>query len=129
MIVVSRLGALLAVLMYAGAWPAEAADRTWSGTALASWSDPANWDTGAPVAGDNLIFPVGGVNKTTMNDLPAGTILGTISVTGGSYVLAGNAIQLTGGINLSGGGASVSLGVTLAASQSFVGSRYPGRSI
>jgi autotransporter-associated beta strand protein len=128
MVVFSRVGVLLAVLMYAGSWPAEAADRTWTGTASPLWSDPANWETGVPGNGDNLLFPLNVTNQTTMNDLPVDPmrVFGAISVTGGNYFLAGNAIHLKSGINVSGGSAIVSLGVTLAGSQSFVGVTMSG---
>ena len=58
---------------------AEAAVRTWTGAASALWSDAGNWGGTAPVAGDDLVFPVGALNGTNVNDLPADTLFNSIT--------------------------------------------------
>ena len=72
----------LPALMVLAAPPAQAATRTWSGGAplLNAWSIAANWSGGvAPVAGDNLVFPLGAARMTNRNDFPAGTAFGSIT--------------------------------------------------
>jgi autotransporter-associated beta strand protein len=87
--------ALLAILALA-APPTQAATRTWSGGAplLNVWSIAANWSGGvAPVAGDNLVFPLGAARMTNRNDFPAGTAFGSITFLQGGYVVTGNALS------------------------------------
>ncbi len=51
-------GAVLLTVMMAGmTGTGFAATRTWDGSASTDWTDPANWDTGVPGAGDDVIFP------------------------------------------------------------------------
>lgn len=107
-----------------------AATRTWSGAAGDNWTVASNWkEGGAPVAGDDLVFPAGAANqKSTNNDFPDHTSFHSITFTGGSYRLNGNAITLgAGGIHtqLSAGGTdfelhNIALPLTLGASQTWV---------
>ena len=71
----------------AGAAPADAATRTWSGAGgNDQWMTAANWQGGvAPVAGDDLVFPVGGLQTTNGNDFPVGTIVRLDHVRRGLY--------------------------------------------
>jgi hypothetical protein len=90
---------------------------TWTGLGgTGLWSTPANWDTGTtPAPGDDLVFSTGNV---VTNDLPPGTIFHSIQATG---TIQGNPIVLTGYIS-STSGASINLGITLAANVGFAGS-------
>jgi hypothetical protein len=89
-----RLAVVLLVVLAAGS--AQAATRTWTGTASGSWTNPLNWGGTVPVAGDDLVFPVGALNKASTNDFPAGTSFASIAIGDTGYALAGNAITLTG---------------------------------
>ena len=108
------LGILLSTL------PLSAATVTWTGTTSNLWSVAANWGGTAPVAGDDLVFPNGAANQSTSNDFPAGTSFNSISITGGTYTLAGNAITLgAGGLSVSVPSQQISLPITLGASQTW----------
>ena len=106
-----------------------AATSTWTGAAGNNWTIATNWkEGGAPVAGDDLVFPASGANQqTTNNDFPANTSFNSIAFTGGSYRLGGNAITIgAGGIHTthSAGGTdsqfhSIHMPVTLGASQTW----------
>lgn len=78
-----------------------AAERVWTGGGgNALWSNPANWDSGAPAAGDTLVFGASSVRDIT-NNLTAGTPFAGITFpagSGGKYTLNGNALSLEGGI-------------------------------
>ena len=95
---------------------AHAATDSWiGGGATASWSEDANWlfnrvatpptGNGAPIANDNLIFASPTTNGflTLINDLPAGTVLPSITfdLSAGAYDLTGNALSLSGSTNKS----------------------------
>jgi hypothetical protein len=92
---------------------------TWTGAGGVNigWSNPANWNTlTTPAPGDDLVFPsLGSVVPT--NDLVPGTILHSLSFSGGT--IQGNLIALTG--SLSGAGQVQLNGITLAADVSFNG--------
>jgi hypothetical protein len=63
------------------------------------WSQAGNWNDGvAPVSGDSLLFPMGGLNTTNINDI-AGLTLQSVSLES-SYVVSGNAIVLVGGVTV-----------------------------
>ncbi len=47
----------------------------------------------APVAGDNLVFPLGAARMTNVNNFPAGTAFGSITFQRGGYVVTGNALS------------------------------------
>ncbi len=121
---------LIATLLFFPAHVSLAATKTWSGNYNNLWSDSQNWDGGAPVAGDDLVFPSAVANLTNTNDLPAGTVFGSITFTGPGYTLEGNEIGLTGGITNSGGPAvTVNLPITLAAPQTFSAPWWTGSQI
>ena len=95
---------------------AHAATDSWiGGGATASWSEDANWlfnrvatpptGNGTTIANDNLIFASPTTNGflTLINDLPAGTVLPTITfdISAGAYDLTGNALSLSGSSNKS----------------------------
>lgn len=74
---------------------AVAATRHWTGAKSDLWSDSLNWSDGAPVAGDDLVFPAGSNGQTT-NDYPNGTYFHSITFSGTSalFSLGGNTISL-----------------------------------
>ena len=74
--VLRTLAAGLAFVLLASS--AEAAVRTWTGAASALRADAGNWGGTAPVAGDDLVFPVGALNRTNVNDLPADTLFNSV---------------------------------------------------
>jgi autotransporter-associated beta strand protein len=106
------------------------ATDTWTGIGNTlfldpSWTNPSNWNHGAPVAGEDLVFPnlVSAFKKDNDNDFAAGTTFNSITLTGGGYTLVGNALQLTSGLtnNYSLNPNTVSLnGITLRADQTFL---------
>jgi len=118
---------LLAAAVFAATPEAAAATKTWTGLgADANWSTAGNWSpSGAPAAGDDLVFPGGAARLSNNNDIAAGTSFNTLSFTGptGGYALSGNAIQLVAGITAAGSTADfVNLALTLTASQTFTSS-------
>lgn len=130
---------LIAVSACLIAFPASAAaaDFTWSGegtSAASGWSNDANWAGGAPPSGSvgALSFPLlsgcdASVNAcyASNNDL-AGISADSLSVDGAApYVIGGNGITITGGIDettaatSSQGSPSLTLPITLAADQTW----------
>jgi autotransporter-associated beta strand protein len=99
---------------------------TWDGGSAASnrWSDAANWAGHvAPVAGAVLNFPVGAFQLSNINDFPAGTSFESL-VVGHGFTLGGNTLALVNGVSVAplaptGNSATINLGMTLAAAQSF----------
>jgi hypothetical protein len=62
--------------------------RTWGGGSTANnlWKTKENWvGNVAPIAGDNLVFPSGAAQLESVNDYPAGTVFGSITVSGSGY--------------------------------------------
>ena len=102
--------------------------KTWTGASAQSgnWTDNDNWDAGAPIAGDKLVFPAGASRLAgNTNNFPANTAFDSITLQGAGYVLRGNSVNLNSGIvctNAS-GTCTVSLGVQLNSNQAF---RCPG---
>jgi hypothetical protein len=105
------------------ACPANAAVKVWTGQSLTSgnWSTAANWSpSGAPVAGDALIFPSGVSRKAMTNNLSVGAFLGMGFVDSG-YTLRGNSLALSGGIvaTQATGGVTIYCDLTLNGDQAF----------
>ncbi len=80
---------------------ASAAVRTWTGGGDGvSWNQAANWDTGVPAAGDDVVFnpaPAAQIN------VPAGSSSGTLTVSGANplrITTGGGALTLSGLITL-----------------------------
>jgi hypothetical protein len=89
---------LLIGLLLAGlAMPAIAATRTWNGSASTFWSNNLNWDSGTPAAGDDLVFPSGSNNASSVNDLAPGLLIHSIVINSNGYHVSGNAIALDDG--------------------------------
>lgn len=84
------------VLLGAAQTARAAATRTWTGNgATNNWSDAGNWNSGAPVAGDSLVFPASANRKTNTNNLASNTAFDTVTFNGGGYDISGNAVSLT----------------------------------
>ena len=74
---------------------------------ISNWSMTENWvGNVAPIAGDNLVFPAGAARLDNVNDYPAGTTFGSITVSGSGYKFtnAGNitsaSIQVQSGMQM-----------------------------
>jgi fibronectin-binding autotransporter adhesin len=105
--------------------------RIWDGDFGGNWGDAANWvGDVAPVAGDDLVFPASAANKSTTNDLTAGTRFNTIQIQGSGYDISGNAIELYGGLtaNNTAGSNTFGLDVRLVNAQWF-SSANPGTTL
>ena len=119
----ARLHHCLPLFLVATLWaasPAPAATRTWTGAYFSGyWSAAANWDSGAPVAGDDLVFPAGAADLVNTNNL--GSTFNSITISGSGYVLRGNAVGLTSGLTATyaSGSSTVELDINLGASESF----------
>ncbi len=104
---------------------ADAAIRTWTGTASGSWSNPSNWGGTAPVTGDDLVFPGGASNLSNTNDLIENTIINSITLSGSGYTLSGNSIILGPGLagitdSASSGGNTIALNIRLGATRDII---------
>ena len=76
------------------------AQRTWTGAVNANWSEPANWSpNGVPQPSDALTFHAGAANRDMINDLPAGTAVGSMTFGGTPYTLSGNLLTLNGDVS------------------------------
>jgi hypothetical protein len=90
--------ALAVALMALTASTALAVSKTWAATGAgsANWTTPANWVGGtAPVAGDDLTFPVsnGTLTTKTSNTYQPGTAFNSLTLNGG-YSVTGNGFNL-----------------------------------
>ncbi len=98
--------------------------KVWTGASAQSgdWMDNDNWDAGAPIAGDKLVFPAGASRiASNTNNFPANTMFDSITFGDAGYVLRGNPVSLNNGIvstNTS-GTSTISLNILLNAHQSF----------
>jgi RHS repeat-associated protein len=98
--------------------------ETWSrGGADDNWSTGANWTSlAAPNAGESLVFQ-GAVQTTTNNDLPAGTLLQSITLAAPGFVLGGNAVTLASAsgpvVTLAAASGTIQLPITLGSDATF----------
>src|SRR5580765_4241240 len=82
-------------------WIAFASTSTWTGGGISDpnpalrniWSNAANWSGGIPGTGDDLVFPAGAPQLSSINNLAAGTAFNSITING--QQLLGNNIGLT----------------------------------
>jgi hypothetical protein len=91
---------LAVVLLALTASPALAASKIWAatGSGSASWTAPANWvGNAAPVAGDDLTFPVstGTLTTKTSNTYQPGTAFNSLTLDS-AYSVTGNGFNLDG---------------------------------
>ena len=77
-----------------------AATCTWNGNGTnKNWTTATNWvGSVAPVAGDDLVFPVGPAQRAPFNDYPAGTTFNSITVSNSGYALQGASVALNAGV-------------------------------
>ncbi|HNQ89221.1 MAG TPA: autotransporter-associated beta strand repeat-containing protein [Verrucomicrobiota bacterium] len=117
-----RIGLALAWLAGGSAtgWGVE---RTWTGAGTdAYWRTAANWASGLPRDGDDLVFPFSAARKVNTNDFPSLSIGSmTFTGTGGGYRLRGNTLAVAGGVGASGitGENRIELPLNLEARQTF----------
>ena len=73
--------------------------QSWNAPGIGFWSEPANWGSDAPVAGEGIHF-AGAAGGTAENDFTAGRAVGGIvfESEAGEFVLNGNAILLSGNL-------------------------------
>src|SRR5712691_6551350 len=90
------LFALTLLLIFAAG--GHAAVRVWSGASDGFWTNSGNWGGTAPVAGDDLSFPVSPSRLTATNNFPASTLFNSISFSGANYVVGGNLLILGHGL-------------------------------
>jgi hypothetical protein len=104
------------------------ATRTWIGTSGMKWSNPASWNGGVPMTGDDVVLPL--VQCT--NDLPPGLQLNSIRVDGPGHITGNDIVLGAGGLHTSNpavsiGGISLRFsGIVLSASQSWTSPAYAG---
>jgi hypothetical protein len=87
---------------YYAAWGVQSGACTWTGTDSTSWNDGGNWTgvcSGAGVPGDtdSLIFPVGGLNRVTNNNL-TGLNLNSLTFQT-DYTVGGSAFTVSNGMS------------------------------
>ena len=99
--------------------------ETWSGGGTDNHlvDDAANWTTlAAPNPGDSLVFQ-GAVQTTTNNDLPAGTLLQSITLASPGFVLGGNGVTLASAsapvVTLAAASGTIQLPITLGSDATF----------
>ena len=77
---------------------------TWDGitnaggaTANPNWTTATNWvGDVAPGANDDLVFPAGPVQLSSINNFANGTDFGSIVIGGSNYSISGNSVDLVG---------------------------------
>jgi autotransporter-associated beta strand protein len=94
---------LLAIWVFALGEAYGATTRTWTGNAAGAnslWLTSTNWsNTNAPVAGDALVFPTNVTKLQVTNDFAANTDFDSFTLSN-SYVLRGNALDLSNGVKV-----------------------------
>ncbi len=84
----------LTALMRVDVWTGNGGDS--------NWTTDTNWLSGvAPLPGDQLVFPSGSADFTTINDFSAGTEFDSIVIASANYSLIGNPILIDHGISAS----------------------------
>ena len=100
------LAAFVALGLLAGNFAAWGATVTWTGGAGGgdlNWGTAENWDIGAPVDGDDIIFPsVAGGLVNPVNEL-IGLTVNSVTFTGGGYTVSGNEVIISSGFTNSSG--------------------------
>ena len=103
------------------------ATLTWTGTVSANWN-AANWtgpsgETGlTPMTGDSLVFPTGGGNMATVDNI-TGVTFNSLMFQAAGYTVgnATNTLSLSGGIT-SNYNVTINTGIALTANQTWSGS-------
>jgi hypothetical protein len=113
---------IVAILISVSTAIAHADTKTWTGAVDYLWSTPGNWTGGIPAAGDRIAFSATGLNRTTTNDLAAGTVFYDLTFLGSNYVINGNLLGLTDGITSSQAPATINVNLQVVGSQTMGGS-------
>lgn len=110
--------AVLLVLLFAASFPVRGDVHTWTGAASGQWSEPGNWDGGAPTPEEpdvDLVFPTGAANQTNTNDIDGLTVR-SLTFSGAGYAISGSQITLSQGINaVAAGTNALNLNIALSA--------------
>jgi autotransporter-associated beta strand protein len=111
----------LSFLILLGASDAYSAVRTWDGGGSdANWTSRFNWaDDIAPALSDDLVFPVVAAQQTNTNGFLFGPTFRSMTIEGGSYVIGGSFIPLSGGLTVNAGTQAINVGINLSAPQTF----------
>ena len=98
-----------------------AAVKTWDGGgADSNWTTAANWvGDAAPVAGDDLVFPVTAAQYNTNNNFFFFTNFNSLTIEGGEYTIGGNPFNLRNGLIVKGGTQAINTAISLSAAQTF----------
>ena len=98
-----------------------AAVKTWDGGgADSNWTTAANWvGDVAPVAGDDLVFPVTAAQFNTNNNFFFFTNFNSLTIEGGGYTIGGNPFNLRNGLIVKGGTQAINTAISLSAAQTF----------
>ena len=80
---------------------AQAGIKFWNGNVNGNFNNSGNWSGGTPVAGDDLIFQANALvtRLVATNDFNPNRVFNTITFQGSNYVVRGNALLVTNGIN------------------------------
>jgi len=122
-VLVITAGFASGVLPFVAINEAHGAIKTWDGSANGLLSNPVNWSGGiAPINGDDLVFPAGGVTHFNVtNNILGGPRFRSITFEGNGFTLSGAFMVLSNGIgaeNLTGIN-RVNCAIELAAAQTF----------
>ncbi len=116
---------LLFTLIFVGCLTdAFSAVRTWDGGgADTNFATAANWVGDVPptaFSNDDLVFPANAAQFSATNNLGLISTFRSITIEGGSYTFSGNAVRLTNGLTVNGGGTQfINVVVNVAAAQTF----------
>ena len=118
-----QLSCLVTLFIVVTAAPWARGQAIWDGGgSTANWSDNANWGATFPTNSSTLALQFGGtLNLSPNNDLSSITATSlTFNSGAGAFMLAGNAISLSGGVtNSSSNLQTIQLGLTLTGNSAF----------
>ncbi|HXG08273.1 MAG TPA: autotransporter-associated beta strand repeat-containing protein [Gemmataceae bacterium] len=80
-----------------------------------NWTTAANWDIGAPNSPDDiLVFPLGALRTTNVNNFPLDTEFAGLRFEGGGFTISGNRLRLGAqGITTTGGSTLIQMDLQL----------------
>jgi len=95
--------------------------KTWDGGgADNNWGTAANWvGDVAPVANDDLVFPVTATQFNTNNNFFFFTNFNSLTIEGGDYTIGGNPFNLRNGLSIKGGIQAINTVISLNGAQTF----------
>ena len=110
---------IISLLVVALSVTAMAATKTWNKTIGGTWNTAANWNTGAPAAGDSVIIPVD--QSANITNVPTISLL-ALTINGNCNLEAaasGNTITVTRTLTVA-AGKTITLGSVMGSRLSFV---------